>query len=75
MRSDGQISAMVGRLRELRASDRAERLHDSVLRRIEDPLKPKTADGRIRINGILILWASLCGMATGTFLFFNTIRP
>ena len=75
MKKDGQISAMVERLRELRAGDRTERLRHSVLRRIEDPLKPKTATGRLRINPILLLLASLAVMAVGTFLFFSLVEP
>jgi len=40
MKKDEQVSAMVKRLRELRAADCGERIRDSVLRWIEDPLKP-----------------------------------
>jgi hypothetical protein len=66
---------MQKRLHELRTADRAEQLGDSVLRWIEDPLKPKTPAGSLRINPILLLLASLAAMATGTFLFFSLIEP
>lgn len=75
MKRDEQIAAMVERLRELRAVNSAERLRDSVLRWIEDPLKPKTAAGRLRINPMLLLLASLAVMATATFLFFSLVQP
>jgi hypothetical protein len=75
MKKDEQISAMVERLRELRAEDRGERIRGSVVRWIEDPLKPKTAAGRLRINPVLLLLASLALMATGTFLFFSLVAP
>ena len=75
MKKDEQVAAMVDRLHELRAADRAERLRDSVVRWIEDPLKPKTAAGKLRINPILLLLASLAVMATGTFLFFSLVAP
>ena len=74
MRKDEQVSAMK-RLRELRAANNGERIRDSVLRWIEDPLKPKTAAGRLRINPILLLLASLAVMATGTFLVFSLVAP
>lgn len=75
MKSDGHISAMKERLRELRAEERAERLSHSVLRWIEDPLKPKTVAGRLRVNRILLVLASLVVMTTATFLFFNLVQP
>ena len=75
MKKDEQVSAMVKRFGELRAADWGERIRDSVLRWIEDPLKPKTAAGRLRINPILLLLASLALMATGTFLVFSLIAP
>lgn len=75
MKRDEQVSAMAERLRELRAADGAERLRDSLLRRIEDPLKPRTAAGRLRINPTVLLLALLAVMAAGTFLFFCLGAP
>ena len=75
MKKDEQASVMVARLRELRAADSAERLGDSVLRWIEDPLQPKTAAGRLRINPLLLLLASLAVLALATFLFFSLVQP
>jgi hypothetical protein len=75
MKKDEQVSAMAKRLRELRAADCGERIRDCVLGWIEDPLKPKTAAGRLRINPILLLLASLAVMATGTFLVFSLVAP
>ena len=75
MKKDEQVSAMAERLRELRAADGAERLRDSLLRWIEDPLKPKTVAGRLRINPILLLMALLAVMTAGTFLFFCLGAP
>jgi hypothetical protein len=75
MKKDEQVWAMVERLREQRAADRAERIRDSVVRWVEDPLKPRTATGRLRINPTLLLLASLVVMAIGTFLFFSLVAP
>ncbi len=66
---------MMERLRELHAMDGAERIGWRMLRWIEDPLTPKTADGRLRINPILILPALLVLLAAGTFLFFSLVEP
>jgi len=74
MNKDEQVSAMVKRLHELRAAEGGERIRDSVLRWIEDPLKPKTKEGKLRVNPILLLFAVLALLATGTFVFFSLVR-
>ena len=48
-----------------------ERLTDAFVRRIEDPLKPRTDKGSIRTNTILLLLAALAVVAGSTFLFFS----
>ena len=75
MKQDEDISAAVERLRSLYATNNAERLRDSLLRSIEDPLKPKTEGERLRVNPILVLLALLAVMAAGTFLFFSLVQP
>jgi L-alanine-DL-glutamate epimerase-like enolase superfamily enzyme len=75
MKQDEDISAMGGRLRRFHAANNAERLRDSLLRWLEDPLKPQTAAGRLRVNPILVLLVSLAVMAAGTFLFFGLVQP
>jgi hypothetical protein len=74
MKKDEQVSAMVKRLHELCAADCGERIRDSVLRWIEDPLKPKTKEGKLRVNPILLLLAVLALLATGTFVFFSLVQ-
>lgn len=74
MRKDEQISAIVERLHELRAADRGERIRDCVVRWIEDPLKPRTKDGKLRVNPILVLLLSLVLLATGTCVLFSLVR-
>lgn len=75
MKKEEQISAMVERLRELRAGDRGERVRDCVVRWIEDPLKPKTKDGKLRVNPILVLLVSVVLLVTGTCVFFTMVQP
>lgn len=75
MMLDEDISAVAERLRSFHFRNDVERLRDSLLRWLEDPLKPETAAGNIRLNPILVLLASLAVMATGTFLFFSLVQP
>jgi len=75
MKRDEKVSAMVKRLRELRAADCGERICNSVLRWIEDPLKPKTKDGRLRVNPILLLLVAMTLLETGTCVFFSLVQP
>lgn len=74
MKKDEQISAMVDRLRELDAAHRGEWIRDVVVRWIEDPLTPKTKDGKLRVNLILVLLLSLALLATGTSVFFSLVQ-
>lgn len=74
MKKDAHISAMAERLRELRAADRGERIRDSVVRWIEDPLKPKTKEGKLRVNPILVLLVGMALLATGTCVFFSLVQ-
>ncbi|HTT21962.1 MAG TPA: hypothetical protein VMG82_23735 [Candidatus Sulfotelmatobacter sp.] len=41
---------------------------------IEDPLKPKTNKGNLRINPILVLLAVMALLAGATFLFFSLVQ-
>ena len=74
MKKDEQISAMAERLRELRAAVRGERIRDSMLRWIEDPLKPRTKEGKPRVDPILVLLAAMALLATGTCAFFSLVQ-
>ena len=42
---------------------------------IEDPLKPRTDNGRFRLNPILLLLAALTTFSAGAFLFFSFGDP
>ena len=74
MKKEEQALAMVERLRELRAAERGERIRDGVLRWIEDPLKPRTKEGKRRVNPILVLLAAMALLATGTCAFFSLVQ-
>lgn len=65
---------MMGRLRSLHAAGNQERIRESLLRWIEDPLTPNTRTGSPRIHPMLFLLAAVGMMAAGTFLVFNLIQ-
>lgn len=69
-----QITAVVTRLRNFHAADRQERLGEALRRWIEDPVKPKTDKGNLRINPILVLLTAMAVLAGGTFLFFSLVQ-
>ena len=75
MQQDADISAVLERLRSFHTANNAEGLRDSLLRWIEDPLKPQTATGTLRVNPILLLLASLAVICACTFLFFGLVQP
>lgn len=75
MKKDQQVSAIVERLHELLAADRGEGILGCVVRWIEDPLKPKTKDGKLRINPVLVLLAAMALLAAGTCVFFSLVQP
>lgn len=73
MKHQEQIAA-VARLRSFHAKDQEERLVDALRRWIEDPIKPKTDKGTLRINPILVLLAAMAVVTGGTFLFFSLVQ-
>lgn len=75
MKPDKHIWGLIERLRSFHVADRAESVRPILLRWIEDPLKPKTKAGILRINPLLLLLASLAVLATATFMFFSVVQP
>lgn len=69
-----QVIAVVMRLRRYHDADRQERLAEAWRRSIEDPLKPKTDRGNLRVNPILVLLAAVALLAGGSFLFFSWVQ-
>jgi hypothetical protein len=74
MKQEQDISGLMERLRSFHAANNAERLRDGLLRWIEDPLKPQTATGSLRVNPVLVLLVLLAMMAAGTFLFSSLVQ-
>ena len=62
---------MCERLRELNAQESEDRILGSILRRIEDPLQPRSKSGRFRVNPFLLLLAVIAVLTIGAFLYFS----
>jgi hypothetical protein len=74
MKDKGQIAIRILRLRKFRAMDRHGQFAEALRRLIEDPLKPKTDRGTLRVNPIVVLLAGMALLAGGTFLFFSFVQ-
>lgn len=74
MKNEEQSAAMAIRVRGFHTSDQHELLRDSMLRWIEDPLRPKTDKGNLRMNPILVLLVLVALLAGSTFLFFSLVQ-
>ena len=74
MKHKEQITTAVARLRSFHATDQQERLGGALRRWIEDPVKPKTDKGNLRVNPILVFLMAIALLAGGTFLFFSLVQ-
>ena len=68
-KSRPQIVSMHERLSNLLTEDPEDRLRGHIIRRLGDPLKPRTSDGRFRINPLLLILSSVALVSVGIFLF------
>ena len=66
--------ATVSRLRSFHAKDQENRLAAALRHWIEDPVKPKTDEGKLRVNPILVLLTAMAVLTLGTFLFFSLVQ-
>jgi len=71
MTGNTQTERMRELLRQFYTQDIEESLLASLLQRVEDPLKPRTETGGLRLNPILLLLAAILALAVGTFLSFS----
>jgi hypothetical protein len=71
---DNEQIAAAARLRRFHPTDPEERLRDSLRRWIEDPVKPRTDKGNLRVNGILVLLSAMALLAGATFLLFSFVQ-
>jgi len=57
------------------AEDPEHRLWAHITRRLEDPLKPRTNNGGLRANPLLLILSSVALVSVGIFLFFSYGQP
>ena len=74
MKANAQLGEMHDRLIDFHLRNRKERIGDVLLVWVEDPLKPRDALGRFRVNPILLLLAIVFALVFSTFLFFSLVQ-
>ncbi len=75
MRRNRQIETMRERFQSYLAQEREDTILASLRHWTEDPLKPRTENGRFRLNPVLLLLAVLITFSAGSFLFFSIVHP
>ncbi len=75
MKANAQLGEMHDRLIDVHMQNPKERLGDALLAWVEDPLRPRDAHDRFRVNPILLLLAIVLALVFGTFLFFSVVQP
>ena len=63
------------RLSKFLTEDPEDRLRGHIIRRLGDPLKPLTSEGRFRVNPLLLILGSVALVSVGIFLFFSYGLP
>jgi hypothetical protein len=63
------------RLAKFLTDDPEDRLWVHITRRLEDPLKPRTNNGGLRVNPLLPILSSVALLSVGIFLFFSYGQP
>jgi hypothetical protein len=74
MKANAQLGEMHDRLMDFHMQNPKEHFCDALLRLVEDPLKPRDADGRFRVNPILLLLPLVLALTLGTFLLFSLVQ-
>jgi len=52
-----------------------ESISGNLLKAVQDPLKPLTENGRLRINPLLLILTTILLFVVGLFLFFSFGQP
>lgn len=68
---DREPAEMAERLGSFLAADPDDSLSRCLARTIQDPQKPLTSEGRLRVNPLLLILAAVTLFAIGAFLFFS----
>jgi hypothetical protein len=74
MKANTQLGEMHDRLIDFHCCNRKARTGDVLPTWVEDPLKPRDEHGRLRVNPILLLLATVFALVFGIFLVFSTVQ-
>ena len=66
---------MQARLSNLLREHPEESISGNLLKAVQDPLKPLTENGRMRINPLLLILTTIMLFVIGVFLFFSFGQP
>lgn len=72
---DSELAAMQTRLSTFLREHLEESLAGNVAKSVQDPLKPLTENGRLRINPLLLILMTIMLFVVGLFLFFSFGQP
>ena len=72
---DSELAAMQTRLSTFLREHLEESLAGNGARSVQDPLKPLTENGRLRINPLLLILMTIMLFVVGLFLFFSFGQP
>lgn len=72
---DPDVAAMQARLSTFFREHLEESLAGNLAKSVQDPLKPLTETGRLRINPLLLILMTIMLVVIGLFLFFSFGQP
>ncbi len=72
---DPRVAVMHERLGAFLREDQEECFSGHLARTIQDPLKPLTDCGRMRVNPLLLILTAIALFAACVFLFFSVGQP
>ncbi len=72
---DPEVAAMQARLSTFFREHLDESLAGNVAKSVQDPLKPLTENGRLRIDSLLLILMTIMLVVVGLFLFFSFGQP
>jgi cytoskeletal protein RodZ len=75
MKHSPEVKAVRQKLASHLAQDKQQSVAAAVRRCFEDPLRPRSEDGRFRPSAIILLMAVLTMLSILTFIGFTVVRP
>jgi hypothetical protein len=74
MKANIQLGEMHDRLIHFHMQNPKERIGNVLLMWVEDPLKPRDEQGRLRVNPILLFLAIVFALVFGIFVVFSVVQ-